>query len=191
MKSNLSKFCATLLLTLGGCAHPTVSAVENDRTLSRQMSTAEYRLGVDDRVRIIVFDEQTLSGEFQIGADGNLSFPLVGAVPAVGKTTDEVALAYQAKLSDGYLVNPRVSAEVVAYRPFFILGEVKTPGKYPYAVGLTALNAIATAAGFTPRGDKQIVFIRKSGEAMEKPYKLSPDLMILPGDTVRIGERFF
>lgn len=191
MKSDLSKICVALMLTLGACAHPTVSAVENERAISRQMSKAEYRLGIDDRVRVIVFDETTLSGEFQVGADGNLSFPLVGAVPAVGKTTDEVAQAYQAKLADGYLVNPRVSTEVVAYRPFFILGEVKTPGKYPYAVGLTAMNAIATAAGFTPRGDKKLVFIRKSGEAMEKPYRLTPDLMVLPGDTIRVGERFF
>lgn len=179
------------LVLVSACAHPTVSAVDAERVVGNQPSVAEYRLGVDDRVRVIVFNETELSGEFQVGADGNLAFPLVGGVAAVGKTTAEIATDYQAKLSDGYLVNPRVSVEVVAYRPFFIMGEVKTPGKYPYSSGLTVLNAIATATGFTPRGEKRIVFIRRSGEALEKPYELTPDLMVLPGDTIRIGERFF
>lgn len=191
----MKQFCTTLLtaivLLVSGCAHPTVSSVEADRVVGSQPSDAEYKLGIDDRVRTIVYDEASLSGEFQVGADGNLAFPLVGAIPAAGKTTTEVAAAYQAKLSEGYLVGPRVSVEVVSYRPFFILGEVKTPGKYAYSVGLTVMNAIATAAGFTPRGDKKVVFIRRSGEAMEKPYEMRADLMVLPGDTIRIGERFF
>jgi polysaccharide biosynthesis/export protein len=97
----------------------------------------------------------------------------------------------QTKLADGYLREPKVSMEVVTYRPYFVLGEVKTPGQYPYSNGLTVTNAIATAAGFTPRADKKVVFIRRSGEAEEKPFRLTPDLRVYPGDTIRLAERFF
>lgn len=182
---------SAFILLLSGCAHPTVSAAENERIVGSVLSPSDYKLGIDDRIRIIVYDEPSLSGEFQVGADGKLSFPLIGTVDAEGKTVSEVASTYETKLSDGYLVSPRVSAEIISYRPFFILGEVKSPGKYPYASGLTVMNAIATAAGFTNRAENKTVFIRRSGEAQEKAYPLTPDLMVLPGDTIRLGERFF
>ena len=81
--------------------------------------------------------------------------------------------------------------QVETYRPFFILGEVRSPGQYPYMAGLTALNAIATAEGFTPRASKKTVLIRRFGEQYEQSYVLTPDLRIWPGDTIRLAERFF
>lgn len=154
-------------------------------------SVENYRLGSGDKVRMTVFNEPTLSGEFAVASSGTLSLPLIGDVVASSKTTSEVGDEVRRKLGDGYLRDPKVSMEVITFRPFFILGEVKAPGQYPYATGLTVLNAVATAQGFTPRAAKTVVFIRRNGAPEELAYKIAPDLKILPGDTIRVGERYF
>jgi polysaccharide biosynthesis/export protein len=151
----------------------------------------DYKLGVGDKVRIIVFNEESLSGEFQVSASGRVSLPLIGDVDATGETTGDLIKAIQTRLADGYLRDPRVSVEVLTYRPYFILGEVKTPAQYPYVNGMTVVNAIATAGGFTPRASQKRIYIRRSGEDQEKPYPVTPDLRVYPGDTIRVGERFF
>jgi len=167
------------------------AAADPDRYGTASADAGDYRLGGADKIRITVFNEPTLSGEFAVGADGSLSLPLIGSVPAVGKTSSEIAALIQKDLADGYLREPRVAAEVTTYRPFFILGEVKAPGQYPYGNALTVYNAIATAQGFTPRADRKHIFIKKAGADGEKSYSLTPDLRVLPGDTLRIGERYF
>jgi len=178
------------LLSVGACSRPALAGPQADA--ARAVDLADnYRLGVGDKVRVIVFNEERLSGEFQVSAAGTLSIPLIGEVPAIQHTTSDVATNIQKLFADGYLKNPKVSIEVLTYRPYFILGEVQTAGQYPYSNGLTVMNAIASAAGFTPRADKKTVFIRRSGDATERPYKLTPDLRVYPGDTVRLGERFF
>ena len=180
---------ALLLGACGGASLPVATA--GDRYVGQPAGSEEYKLGVGDKVRLTVFNEPTISGEFSVAANGTLSVPLIGDVPAIGKGPAELGALIQSRLADGYLRTPQVSVEVTAYRPFFILGEVKSPGQYPYVSGLTVLNAIATAQGFTPRADHTRAFIRRSGEAEEQPYRLTPDLRILPGDTVRLGERYF
>ena len=154
-------------------------------------SAQDYKLGVGDRVRITVFNEPPLSGEFAVSANGTLSLPLIGDINVMDKTVPDVVVVVRTQLADGYLKDPKVSAEVTVYRPFFVLGEVKAPGQYPYAIGLTVLNAIATAQGFTPRSDRHTVYIRRSGSPDEQPYRLSPELKVFPGDTLRLGGRYF
>jgi polysaccharide biosynthesis/export protein len=178
-------------LLVAGCAGPRATVSPGDRVAGRADFASEYKLGVGDKLRLTVYGEPSLSGEFALGANGTISVPLIGDVPSAGKTTSEVVEAIRTRLADGYLRDPRVSGEVVSYRPFYILGEVRSPGTYPYVVGLTALNAIATAQGFTPRANRSLVFIRRLGEDMEKPYELTPDLLVFPGDTIRLGERYF
>lgn len=151
----------------------------------------DYRLGTADKVRIIVFDEPTLSGEFLVNANGSLSLPLIGDVPAANLTPTEIARNIRLKLQDGYLREPRVSIDVLTFRPFYILGEVNKPGEYPYSSGLTVDNAVATAQGFTYRADKKKVFIKRAGETVTRRLKLTPDLRVHAGDTIRIGERYF
>jgi polysaccharide biosynthesis/export protein len=181
-----------VLLCLGGCTASPGGLLETGDRYSVQSSQVEdYRLGVGDKVRLTVFNEPTLSGEFSVSANGTLSLPLVGDIDAVGKSPVDIGKAAQAKLADGYLREPQVSVEVTAYRPFFILGEVKSPGQYPYVSGLTVFNAVATAEGFTPRAEKKVAYVRRSGSATEEPYRLTPDLRVWPGDTIRIGERYF
>lgn len=151
----------------------------------------DYRLGTADKVRIIVFNEPTLSGEFTVSDNGALSLPLIGDINAQGRSPREVVIDIQAKLADGYLREPRVSMDVLTYRPFYILGEVTKPGEYSYSTGLTAMNAVAQAQGFTYRANKKKIFLKRSGESTEQEIRLTPSLEIRPGDTLRIGERYF
>jgi protein involved in polysaccharide export with SLBB domain len=152
----------------------------------------EYRLGSGDKLRISVFGEDTLSGEFLVpGGAGLIAFPLIGDVQAAGLTVNELQAEIESKLKPDYLKDPHVSIEVLNYRPFYILGEVMKPGEYPYTSGLTVLNAVATANGFTYRANTHKVYIKRANSTKEKQYPLDATTVVQPGDTIRIGERFF
>lgn len=181
-----------IAVALAGCAKsgpPPISSGE--RYATSEAFDEVYRLGPGDKIRITVYNEPQLSGEFSISADGEISLPLIGNLAAAGKPIGQVSQEVQARLSNGYLRDPRVSMEVQTYRPFFILGEVRSPGQYPYVSGLTAMNAIATAQGYTPRARKTTVWIRRFGEQFEQEFVLTPNLRVYPGDTLRLAERFF
>ncbi len=180
----------------GGASAPAAAATPPavDPSTSSEVPhpvASDYKLDAADRVRVIVFNEPTLSAEFVIGDSGLLSFPLIGDVQARGRTPANLARDIEKKLADGYFVSPRVSIDVLTYRPFYILGEVVKAGEYPYSTKLTVFNAVAQAEGFTFRANRKKVFIRKAGEQAEHEYKISPDLMVNPGDTIRIAERYF
>jgi protein involved in polysaccharide export with SLBB domain len=152
----------------------------------------DYRLGAGDKVKISVFGEEALSGEFIIPGDpGTISFPLIGDVKASGLTVGELQVELTDKLRPDYLKDPRISIEVLNYRPFYILGEVGHPGEYPYTNRLTVLNAVATANGFTYRANTHSVYIKRAGTPKEVQLPLDATTLVEPGDTVRIGERFF
>lgn len=180
-----------LAACLAACAVGPAAVSTGERFAAETEQDRDYQLGIGDKVRVIVYNEESLSGEFQVGSNGNLALPLVGDVKAIGQTTDQVTKAYAQLLGDGYVRDPKVSIEVLTYRPFFILGEVKMPGQYPYVNNLTVMNAIASAQGFTPRAEQKFVYIRKSGSSEEKAFRLTPSLRIMPGDTIRLAERFF
>jgi polysaccharide export outer membrane protein len=174
---------------------PSVAQTSLDPSVAAQAPTAitepDYQLGSGDKVRVTVYGEPSLSGEFYVTGSGVVSLPLIGEVKAAGLGLRQFQDAVQTALSDGYLKEPRVSAEVLDFRPFYILGEVTKPGTYPYTSGLTVLNAVATAGGFTYRADKGKVYIKRKGETSESKSELSPTVIVQPGDTIRIGERFF
>ena len=151
----------------------------------------DYKLGVADKVRMIVYNEPTLTGEYIINANGDLALPLIGDVKATGRTTGALQQEIEGRFRGGYLRDPHVSVEVLTFRPFYILGEVQKPGQYPYSSDLTVLNAVATAQGFTYRANTHYVFIRSSGEPKEHRVRLTSTTEVRPGDTVRIGERYF
>jgi len=168
-----------------------VAPIEPDKTAASG-DHADYRLGAGDKVKISVFGEETLSGEFLVpGGVGTISFPLIGDVKASGLTVGELQTEIVGKLKPDYLKDPRVSVEVLNYRPFYILGEVGHPGEYPYTNGLTVLNAVATANGFTYRANTHTVYIKRAGDSAEIQMKLDTTTSVEPGDTNRIGERFF
>ena len=152
-----------------------------------------YRLASGDRLNITVFGEEALSREYVITSAGDLSFPLLGDLPAAGSTPVELQQSIVAGLSSGYLNDPRVTVEVLNFRPFYILGEVANPGEYPYSTDLTIDQAVALAGGFSYRAEKQRVFIRRAGTGQERTYELSAEMpvYVTPGDTIRVGERYF
>ncbi len=148
-------------------------------------------LGTGDKLRIIVFGETDLGGEYVVDGTGYVQMPLIGEVEARGLSVRQFEKAVSAKLADGYLKDPRVSIEVVNYRPFSILGEVKNPGNYPYVNGMTVLNAVALAGGFTDRANESEVYIRHAGSAKEAEVPVDGTTKINPGDIIRVKERFF
>ncbi|WP_271086424.1 polysaccharide biosynthesis/export family protein [Brevundimonas sp. NIBR11] len=151
----------------------------------------EYRLGVADKVRVTVFGEAALTGEFLVAGNGKISLPLIGETQAGGLTIGEFQEEVATALRDGFITEPRVSAEILNYRPFYILGEVNTPGEYPYTNNLTVLNAVATAGGFTYRADNRRVFIKRASGDAEEAFPLTTSTRVAPGDTIRIRERLF
>ena len=155
-----------------------------------ELVSSSYRLGSGDRVRVTVFRHEDLSGEFALDGAGDFAMPLVGEIKAYGLTTREVEMRIQEKLSEGYLVDPQVAVEVLNYRPFYILGEVRAPGAYPYVNGMTVLNAVALAGGFSYRA-KQDEFLLQRGGSNSGSTEVAGDSALLPGDIVTVQERFF
>lgn len=152
---------------------------------------AAYRLAPADKVRIEVFGEPALGGDFVLDGAGRVTLPLIGEIQAAGLSAPQLQDAVADALRQGYLTQPRVTAQVLTYRPFYILGEVNRPGEYPYVMDLTVINAVATAQGFTYRANDRRVFIRRAGAAVEAAQPLTADTRVMPGDTLRIGERYF
>lgn len=172
-------------------AKPLVSAPDTGQNPSDPILGGGYVLGANDRLRLIVFGEENLSGEFQIDSGGNVSLPLIGETRASGLEVRALARAIEKRLSDGYLRDPKVSIEVLSARPFYILGEVQRAGQYPFVSGMTAPNAVATAGGFAPLADQTRVLIKRAGQAEELELPLGAETAILPGDTVRIVKGAF
>ena len=178
-----------LVLVLGalaGCANGYTSV----EALRAPIDTP-YRLASGDRVRMIVFGQETLSNSFNVDSVGNVSLPLIGAVRAQGLTTSELESSVEARFRNGYLRDPRVAIEVEAYRPFFVLGEVTTAGQYPFINGMTAQNAIAVAGGFTPRGEQSHVEITRVVNGRQVTAAVPLNFPVRPGDTIVVEERFF
>lgn len=152
----------------------------------------DYLLGPGDRIRIITFGDQQLTGEFRVSDSGDIAVPLLGNVHAAGLTPRQLELQVAAALSQRKLFkNPSVSVEVVAYRPIFVLGEVNHPGQYPYQPGMTAVTAVAVAGGFTYRAVERVFSVVRTtnGRAIEaKAYRQS---FLQPGDVLTVYERYF
>lgn len=193
MAGFLRKLLATFILVLavsgcmsGGGAAPAGQAA------TALAEAPPYFLGAGDKVRITVYGEPNLTGEYNITTSGEISFPLIGNVKVAGQTIQQVQELLRTRLSNGYLLDPRVSAEVLTYRPYYILGEVGRPGQYPYTAGMTVQQAVATAGGFTYRANTRTAFIKRTLDTSEQKVDLREGpISVGPGDTIRIGERFF
>ncbi len=191
-------FTFVLSLSLVGCgsgagtAPPPLpaGATEAGGTETPQVVASFYKLGPADRIKITVFNHTDLSGEFSLDGAGNFALPLIGEVQGGGLTSRELEQRIQDRLQDGYLSDPQVSIEVMNYRPFYILGEVKTPGSYPYVDNMNILNAVALAGGFTYRA-KQNAFMLQRGGSNSQAVTVNGSQSLLPGDIVTVQERFF
>ncbi len=150
-----------------------------------------YILGPNDRIRLKVYGEPDITGEYEVDASGQISVPLAGHLRAAGLTTKQLEGAITSALAKGIVRDPRVNIEIALYRPYYILGEVKKGGEYPYRLGLTVLDAVASAGGYTYRANEGKVYLRRSGSAIEEVYSLDAPVLVFPGDNIRIPERYF
>jgi len=151
---------------------------------------ASYRLGIGDKLKITVFGEESLSGAAEVNAAGQVSLPLAGEVPAQGKTLGQFRETVVNRLGDGYLKNPKVTIEITNYRPFYIHGEVKNGGEFAYKTGLRLRDAVAMAGGYTYRAEQSYAVVTRDGTG-DVRIPANGNVMLLPGDNVRIPERFF
>lgn len=152
---------------------------------------SSYRLGAGDKINIDVFNQPNLTGEYTLDGNGSFSMHLIGKVNAANLTTTELEALLVSKLKPDYLVNPRVSVRMQNFRPFYIMGEVKNPSSYAYVDGMTYLNAVAIAGGYTYRGKKDYVYVIRGDDPKRKELKLDVNKRVRPGDIIRIAERFF
>jgi polysaccharide export outer membrane protein len=151
-----------------------------------------YLLSPGDKLKVTVFNEPDLTGEFQINQAGDIAFPLVGTVPAARLSAAEFQNQLLRRLRNGYVRNARVSIEIASYRPFNVFGEVRNAGQYPFRPGLTVQDAIAIAGGFTYRANSRTAYVRRASANTELTVQLDgPRVPILPGDDVRVAERYF
>jgi len=150
-----------------------------------------YRLDSGDQLRVSVFSLPDLPASYTINDSGWISMPLVGAIPARGKTTDELEDKIEEDLAKGLVRNPSVSVQVERFRPFYILGEVKQPGQYPYVPGITVLSAVSIAGGYTFRAETDYVSITRRKEEGAIEGRAPRQAIVLPGDTIYVFERWF
>lgn len=153
---------------------------------------SDYALGVGDKIRITVFGEEDLSMEVTLSDAGTFSYPFLGEIRVLGRSIGGLGQLITDGLLDGYLISPNVSITVVEYRPFYISGEVKEPGGYPYQPGLTLQRAVALAGGFTERASSSKFYLlsEKATDTSEK-QKIELTSALNPGDTITIEESFF
>lgn len=152
---------------------------------------ASYKLSPGDRVIINIYNQAELSGEFTLDGDGRFSMPLIGTVDANGMTPLDLEAALVRRFKPDYLVNPRIFVQVANYRPYYLIGEVATKGAFPYQPGLSYLEAIANAGGFTYRAKTGYVYVIRGEDPEQEEIKLSIDEKVQPGDIIRIAERLF
>jgi lipopolysaccharide/colanic/teichoic acid biosynthesis glycosyltransferase len=161
------------------------------QSLVQQAQNVSPKIQSGEKVKVTVFGEDRLSGEYEVDPAGYVSLPLAGTVKAAGLTQPELEQLLSRKFTAGYLRDPKVTVEVTAFRPFYILGEVSKPGEYPYKAGLNVLSGIALAGGTTYRAGQDAVQIQHSGESGFHDYPMSPKIPLLPGDLVKVPQRYF
>jgi polysaccharide export outer membrane protein len=186
MSRHLASLALAVALAAGACA---------PRYVASEYAVAEaqgpYRLASGDRLRIIVFGQDNLSNIYAVDGAGRISMPLIDTVDAQGRTTQQLERAIEGKLRAGFLREPKVSVEVDAYRPFFVLGEVTNSGQFPYVNGMTVQTAVAIAGGFTPRGQRSWAEVTRQVDGQLITASVPITYAVQPGDTIVIKERWF
>jgi polysaccharide export outer membrane protein len=150
-----------------------------------------YRLDAGDKLRVVVYGQEGLTNSYAIDAGGAITMPLIGSVPARGRTPAGLAAEITGRLRNGYIREPSVAVEIESYRPFFILGEVAAPGQYPYVPNMSVESAVAIAGGFSPRAKRDRVTLTHTDSSGSTRYVVPLGTSLSPGDTVLVGERWF
>lgn len=181
------------LLCVGCAGTPELASVgaPDAESAVLESATGGMSLEAGDKVRLTVFGEDKLSGEYEIDPGGYLSLPLAGTLRASGQTKIVLEQTIATKLRSNYLKDPKVTVDVVSFRPIYVLGEVQKPGEYSYRSGLNVMSALAVAGGSTYRASQTNVMIQRFGQSGLKEYALDPSVPVFPGDVIRLPERYF
>ncbi len=183
-KMMAAMFTLLAIASLSACAMgPRTVEIPNEQT--------DYTLGVGDVLRVNVFGQTELTGDFKVNPNGKISFPLINDVDAAGLTAGQLEQSLTDKLDDGYIVDPRVSIEVLNYRSVYVLGEVQQAGRYEYAPDMTVMQAIASAGGYTYRANEDTVELTRHIKGALKTITVDQATMIKPGDTIVVKRRWF
>jgi len=160
-------------------------------TLLLSLSVSAYNISSGDVLHLEVYGEAELTMDVTVDALGFIEYPFVGKVKVLDSTVESVKAEMVKRLKDGYFVNPQLTVTVKSFRPFFIQGEVKSPGSYAFEVGLTVRKAIALAGGLTERASKKKIYLTRANDKLQKEVRVSMDVEIQSGDIVVIKESFF
>ena len=183
---------ALIVLTVAGCGSANLGPASLDEQQARvAASTSAAKLQAGEKISVTVFGEDKLSGDYTIDPSGFVSLPLAGTIQAAGLTQAELEQALAKKFRSEYLRSPKVTVTIATFRPFYIMGEVERPGEYPYKSGLNVLSATALAGGTTYRASRSHVMIHHPNESGMREYPFSSSVPVLPGDLVRVPERYF
>ena len=188
-----------IALALAGCSTAGNSDIAFPMQVAQLQPTANspttsygpYALRPNDQVRVQVYNEPDITGDYQVDSAGYLSIPLAGRVKAAGLTASQLERSITSRLKGGILNDPRVTIQVSTYAPIYIHGEVKKSGEFPFRPGLTVMDAVAAAGGFTYRADDSRAYVRRSGTSAEFVFPLDARVLVFPGDNIRIPERYF
>jgi polysaccharide export outer membrane protein len=167
------------------------ASLEEEQALIRSAAAASPLLQPGDKIKVTVFGEDRLSGEYEIDSAGFVSLPLAGTIKAAGLSKQQMEQALAKKFNSEYLRNPKVTVDISNFRPFYIMGEVAKPGEYPYKNGLNVMSAIALAGGATYRAQQSKIQIQHVGESGFREFQTSPTSPVLPGDLIRVPQRYF
>jgi polysaccharide biosynthesis/export protein len=149
-----------------------------------------YILGSGDRLRIIIFGQDSLSNIYPVDGQGRIAMPLIGQMKVADLTTVKAASLIEGKLRDGFIREPKVTVEIETYRPFFILGEVVNSGQFAYVNGMTIQNAVAIAGGFGPRAARQSAEVTRIANGVASTFTAPLSNPVRPGDSIVIKERW-
>ena len=190
----LRKFlvCSTLVamaILVSGCSAGTLSETESKSLAAAATGPAKLQPG--DKITVYVYGEDKLSGEYQLNQSGQISLPLAGTIEAKGLTQSELEQALAKKFRSEYLKQPKVTVTIASLQPYYVMGEVEKPGEFAYKSGLNVLTALAIAGGPTYRASRSTVQIQRRGETSMREYPISASVPILPGDVVKVPERYF
>ncbi len=161
------------------------------QSTSDRAITENYQLAAGDILKVSVFGHEDVSGDYEIDGTGQITFPLLGLLRAEGLTIEQLRTQIEQDLDRDYIVNPRVSVEVLNFRPIFILGQVNAPGTYDYTVGMTVRQAVAIAGGYTRRASTSDMKLIRIENGVQRELEVQEEDAILPGDTIEILRRFF
>jgi polysaccharide export outer membrane protein len=193
----LPRLCVLLLAAVvAGCSANGQTGAEvvpasYARAAPGRISDGQYILGPGDHVRIKAYDDANITGEYEVDSAGYVSVPLVGQVKASGLNTRQLEQTLVTKMKGRIAQDPKINIEIATYAPFYIYGEVKKAGVYPYQPGLTVADAIATAGGLTYRADEGTIYLQHSGSRVQEIVNLNVPVRIHPGDNIRVSERMF